>query len=377
MASYRKMSTGWKVIVSKRDQNGKLRQMSKSGFSTKSEAKVYAAKIESQNGSVIVAKRDVVFSEYFDNWYKTYKENRVAASTLNRYRVTSSIIKKYFGNQKLQSIKRNHYQKFINVFGKNHSKDTMQKTNSTVKACIRAAIFDDIITKDFTTDVELVYDSERTLRVEYLNVSEINQLINMTASKLSPRFTSRYMILTAIYTGMRLGEIQALTWKDISFERHTISINKAWNYQEGGGFKKPKTSCSYRTVRVNKTLLGYLKQLKTNNYKMVFENDQSTIPSSNAVNIKLRALLKECGLKKKNFHFHSLRHSHVAYLLFKGVDIYAISKRLGHSDMTTTVKKYAYLIDEYKARSDDKIESLIDHLGGQQLDNKVAFLSLP
>jgi integrase len=374
MASFRKLSSGWKVTVSKRDLNGKLRQMSKSGFKTKNSAREYAAKIEAKNGSVILAKRDVVFSKYFDDWYKTYKENKVAFTTLNRYKVTSGIIKKYFGNIKLQSITRNQYQKFINIYGKDHSKDTMQKTNSTVRACIRSAIFDDIITKDFTQDIELVYDPKRTLEVDYLNVKEINMLISATASKLKPRFTSRYMILTAIYTGMRLAEIQALTWKDIDFKRHTISISKAWNYQEGGGFKRPKTRNSKRTVRVNQVLLDYLSQLKGNNSKMVFENDQHTIPSSNAVNIKLRMLLKECGLSKKNFHFHSLRHSHVAYLLFQGVDLYAISQRLGHADMSTTAKKYAYLIGEYKARSDNKIEKLMDSLGQQQ-DNKVVFFN--
>jgi integrase len=55
-----------------------------------------------------------------------------------------------------------------------------------------------------------------------------------------------------------------------------------------------------------------------------------------------------------------------------GVDLYAISKRLGHSNMMITAKKYAYLIDEYKARNDNKIERLMDNLGQQQ-DNKVIF----
>lgn len=101
------------------------------------------------------------------------------------------------------------------------------------------------------------------------------------------------MILTAIYTGARLGEIQALQWSDI--------------------------------------------------------------------NRVLRKMLKELGIDKPSFHFHALRHTHVAFLLANEIDLYVISKRLGHSDITTTSRVYSYLIDEYKIRSDNQIEKLLDN----------------
>ncbi|HIZ96713.1 MAG TPA: tyrosine-type recombinase/integrase [Candidatus Ligilactobacillus excrementavium] len=71
------------------------------------------------------------------------------------------------------------------------------------------------------------------------------------------------------------------------------------------------------------------------------------------------------------FHFHSLRHFHVAYLLFQGIELYTISKHLGHSNMMITAKKYAYLVDEYKA----KLRMLWTILAGQQLDNKMTFIN--
>lgn len=95
---------------------------------------------------------------------------------------------------------------------------------------------------------------------------------------------------------------------------------------------------------------------------MVFMTQFGTIPTSNVVNKMLRQLLDELGIQRKNFHFHSLRHSHVALLLAKGVDIYPISKRLGHSDIRTTMNTYAYLIDEYKGKTDDKIVNALNQL---------------
>ena len=72
--------------------------------------------------------------------------------------------------------------------------------------------------------------------------------------------------------------------------------------------------------------------------------------------------MADCGIKKQGFHFHSLRHVHVAYLLGQGVDVYAISKRLGHANVTITLNTYSYLIDEYKAKNDELIINQLEAL---------------
>lgn len=72
--------------------------------------------------------------------------------------------------------------------------------------------------------------------------------------------------------------------------------------------------------------------------------------------------MERIGIKKRDYTFHAPRHSHVAFLLSQGIDIYAISKRLGHSNMTTTSNVYAYLIDEYKHKLDDEIEQKLAQL---------------
>ena len=162
------------------------------------------------------------------------------------------------------------------------------------------------------------------------------------------------MILTAIYTGMRKSEIQALTWKDIDFLHATISINKSWD-EKKKAFKPTKTESSKRTIKVNRELLNRLADLKANCTTMVFQNVLGTVPTGTALNKCLRSIMASCKLEKQGFHFHSLRHVHVAYLLSQGVDIYAISKRLGHSNITVTLNTYSYLVDEYKAKNDTLI----------------------
>lgn len=361
MASYKKLSTGWSARISWREGDI-LKQKYKAKFKTQREAKKWATDLENKLAQgIMISSKDIAFSDYFNEWFKTYKEPKLAIQTINRYKIVERVIKTFFGRKKIQKIKRLDYQHFINEYGSSHAKDTVRKTNSIIRACVKSAILDELIFKDFTDGITITFDKTKNIDVEYLNLAEIQSLIQFNADKRNVHFTSRYMILTAIYSGARLGEIQALTWEDINVNWKTISINKAWNYHQiGGGFKETKNESSNRIIRVNKQLIDWLLELKQNGSDMVFTNQFNRIPSSNAVNKTLKQSLKELGFNKQNFHFHSLRHSHVAYMLSQGADIYSISKRLGHSDLATTTRSYAYLLDEYKARQDDKFEQYLD-----------------
>ena len=114
----------------------------------------------------------------------------------------------------------------MNQFGKTHAKETVQKTNSIIWACVKDAILDGVIAKDFTQRVELIWSSNG-IKVKYLSVQQIKQLVDSLKDGITPRMVSRYMIITAILTGMRLGEIMALNWNDLNVNFKTIRINKS------------------------------------------------------------------------------------------------------------------------------------------------------
>lgn len=369
MASIRQVNKRYKATVSKRI-DGKLKQISKT-FDTMREARLWASRIEAdQSLGAIKASKNIIFSDYFKEWYTTYKAPKIAPITLSRYRAFHKIVENELHGVTLAKMNRTKYQQFINHYGATHSKNTVQQLHSMIRGCVRSALLDEVITKDFTKGIEIIYNPDKEHKVEYLEYDELVKLTNVTVSKLNPKFTSRYIILTAIYTGARIGEILALTWNDIDFENNTISINKSWDYHFGTGFKPTKTPTSIRTISVSPLLLDWIKDLQSNNNEMVFANQRGTIPTPTAVNKMLRKLLKECGLHKKNFHFHSLRHTHVAYLLYQGVDIYVISRRLGHSDISMTVKRYAYLLDKHSEKESDKINTALESLVNKKISLK-------
>ncbi|WP_413627720.1 tyrosine-type recombinase/integrase [Fructilactobacillus vespulae] len=362
MSDVIKRGKSWQARIDYYDKNGKRHFKSKSGFKTKRDAKLFTSKmIVDKQTKQFVSNKPPYFYEYFWRWFKSYKEKVVTERTKLKYVNTYKTIKKYMPDIRIDEINREKYQKFIDDFGSNHARETVAKINSHIHACVKDAIYDEALTKDFVSRTTLVFDKSKKRKVDYLNEKETIQLINHLKKTRNKRYASKYMILLAVYSGMRLGEIQGLTWEDINFNFKTIDINKSWNAEERK-YQPTKNESSTRIVRVNDEILNIIKELKSNDDKIVFKGQFNTIPSSRAVNNVLKKSLSELGIIKQGFHFHSLRHTHVAYLLSHNVDIYIISKRLGHSTISTTTNTYSYLIDEYKNRSNEQIESILNDM---------------
>lgn len=367
MAYIAKRGKSWMVRVYFNDATGKRRSKAKAGFRTKAEARAYGIDVESKlkEGTSSIDST-VPFPDYFENWYKTFKKSSISARTQHSYEYTLKILKEYFGAITLKKMNRTLYQNFLNKFGGNHSKQTVAKINTHVRAAVKNATYEKAIPRDFTEQTKIVYDKNLTQKIEYLSIAEMKQLIEYISSSFNPHFTSKYMIFLAVYTGMRLGELQGLEWRDINFNFKTISIRRAWSEFEND-FKDTKNESSKRIIRVNSDALIPLSELKLaikpkNDKQQVFLNQYGTVPTSSAVNKTLRESFKAIGITKKGFHFHSLRHTHVAYLLANQIDLYAISKRLGHKDIGTTSKVYSYLIDEYKAKTDNQIDNALSDI---------------
>lgn len=362
MASIFKKGSGYAVRVSWYDENGNRKFKNKAGFKTKREAQIYANEIEILKARNFISQNSKTpFPEYFWAWFETYKEPAVTERTKATYKNAFNVLKQYLHDIPIEEMDRRLYRKFIAEFGKNRAKSTVSKFNSLYHACVKDAMYDGDVTKDFIAGTDIVYNRAKTRQIEYLNIEETIKLTNYLTATLNHNFTAKYMILLAIATGARLGEIQALTWEDINFNFHTVDINKSWN-ETLRDFQPTKNESSKRIIRVDETTLNFLQDLKQNNHPSIFTNQYGTIPTSSAVNKTLRGCLKELNINKPSFHFHSIRHTHVAYLLSRGVDLYIISKRLGHSDISTTSRVYSYLIDEYKNRADTQITGFISSL---------------
>ncbi len=354
MSYPKKAKNGYYGIAEYKTKDGKRHQKSAGWFKLKRQALAAADKLEAKYNQMNQDLANISLADYYDRWFRLYKERGLNHYTVARYRNIGNVLRRYFKDTRLRDIKRSDYQEMINWYGSNHAPSTMSKFNCAVRTCINYAIDDDIVTKNFTSNVKVVSNKGRKRKVEYLTMKEIQLLRDSVLDGIDRYSVSRYMIYLALYTGMRKGEIQALTWNDIDFLHHTITINKSWD-DLTKTLKPTKTASSNRVIPVNPEVLNRLSDLKANRSTVVFRNVLGNIPTSTALNKCLRSIMRAAGIEKQGFHFHSLRHVHVAYLLAKGVDIYGISKRLGHANISITQNTYAYLIDEFQAKNNDEI----------------------
>lgn len=373
-----KRGKAWSVQVSwyTIETGGKKKRhyKTKGGFKTKKEAELWETQEKLAKSKGQISDKNPVFADYFRRWYEVYRKPSAAANTRKIYEYVASVLEGYFGGLKIRSLTSENLQTFLNDFGENHSKNTATKVFGNLKSCLVEAFDEGLIHKNLASKLKLIYNEDNARPSVFLSAAEIESLARYCEQIAKPNRPVPYMILTAIFTGMRLGEIMALSWPCINYTKNTIKIEKSWAYK-AHELKSPKNKASNRIIPVPANLLNKLNELKGNDPRWVFvrknaRHDGMTddeilragIVDQTTTSADLKRFAKKAGVKDwQDIHMHTLRHAHVAYLAYKGVNWYAISKRLGHSNLAITLNTYAYLIDELKASEDEQI---IDILNG-------------
>lgn len=378
MASINKRNGKWSVRVSYQDQFGNRKTKNKGGFRLKSQAQEWANSQEQQKFDKTINNLDTTtsFYDYYSEWMENYKIGKVARITEQEYRYTLRQIQELLGNITLASMTRLQYQKFINDFVHGnkkqrdsrhltdnqpyHSKASVEKLHGHIHAAVIDAVADGLIKRDFCLHAELGGHQGKDAQFKYLDREDMQKLIAEVSKDVRLTSTSKTMIYTGLMTGMRVAEVSALTWTDIDWSAKTIRINKSWDYVYGQKFKRTKTESSIRTISVNGELLNQLKQLHTlqirakldNPDHLVFLNNRGRIPTPGACDLLLKKYHEKLGIKR--ISFHGLRHTHASYLLYKGVKMEYISKRLGHKNSSITRNIYAHLIKEDQQQEDTR-----------------------
>ncbi|MBS5816160.1 MAG: site-specific integrase [Enterococcus casseliflavus] len=231
-----------------------------------------------------------------------------------------------------------------------------------MKAAIQDALQEGIIFKDPTYKVSSRGGiSDKSDRDKFLNYNETKKLTNSLIDGIKPTYVSRYMILLGIATGMRYAEILGLTWNCIDFEDKTVRVEKTWDYVYKQDFSNTKNYQSMRLITVDDFTLDLLKQLKKhqreyyfgrilkNEKNLVFLNDDMELISNSAVNKTLKKHQKKIGIDQP-INFHGLRHTHASILIYQGVNLKYVSRRLGHKKIETTLGIYQHILDEMEQK---------------------------
>lgn len=361
MASFQKRGKTWQYTVS-----AKPKPIRKGGFKTKKEAQIAAAEVEDRlnKGRAPVARR-ILFADYFESWYKTFKKD-VVDNTLKAYEITHDHIVEDFEGVYTLDIDKRRYQRFLNSFGKTHAKMTTKKVNSHIRACVKDGIDEGVFVIDFTRGAVLVGNKGKPNIDKYLDYKDSEKLLKAILERLD-RTPTYYLLLLALTTGMRFGEIVGLTRNDFDFENNMINIDKTWGYTKrmNRGFTETKNEESIRKITVDPETMTIFKKwfesIPDNIKRLVFYSPTSKYHViSNAVANKVLSNLID-RLKIKKITLHGLRHTYASIQLYKGVSVYSVSEHLGHADIATTMSVYTHIVKELRAK-DQKLmaESFTD-----------------
>ena len=172
-------------------------------------------------------------------------------------------------------------------------------------------------------------------KIKYIETNEINKILSLIKHPLTKDF-----VTVQLLTGLRGGELLALTPDDIDIKNKTLRVNKTKH--PSGTVTAPKTLSSVRTIEIDNFTLNIL---------MNYMSANETIFNTNMRNLGYY-------LKKLNVSTHTFRHTHVALLIESGVPIKVISERLGHSNINTTLNIYTHVTANMKLDLRSKLDKL-------------------
>lgn len=168
---------------------------------------------------------------------------------------------------------------------------------------------------------------------------------------------TRYYIIFEIlfWTGCRIGELLALTKSDINFEKNQISITKTYYRTDKQDIiTEPKTKQSVRKIEIPEFIKVEIENFVEGHYGMP-ENERLFPIVQEAVQHKMKYQIEKAGVKK--IRVHDLRHSHVAYLINKGIEPILIKERVGHKDIRITLNTYGHLYPNQQKRVADLLDT--------------------
>lgn len=278
------------------------------------------------------------------------RKNRIKLSTFQKYNsVISNHISNSIGRTTIDQLSSSAISRFTDELV---AKGLSYKTINLILIVLNMGLeFAKEQYEIFVPVIHLLKTKKSVMRV----LSEADQHI-LVHYLLEQSDIFSFGILVALYTGIRIGELCALEWKDIT--ENTIRIKQTMQRLKNDFGKTeikimpPKSESSNRIIPIPASLAPLFEQhRRSSGYVLTQENQRFTEPR--LLQIKFKKCLKECGIEEANFH--TLRHTFATRCVESGVDIKTLSEILGHADVKTTLNKYIHSSFEQKQRSIDKL----------------------
>ncbi|WBW97592.1 tyrosine-type recombinase/integrase [Oceanirhabdus sp. W0125-5] len=324
------------------------------------------------------------FGALIKDWlYNTHMINK-KPSTKERY---DSIFRNYIEDSDVYDIKlkdltasdiQGYYKTLVS---KGKSIASIKNVHKIIAPSIRYAYDNNMLFKDFSRAIILPRVEENKKLTKVSKVQPFSLQEQMEFIEVIKGHELEMLFVTALDTGLRQGELFALTWNDIDFKNHSITVNKSFksvkNIETGKHediIQTPKTDKSIRDVPIPVHLAKQLKQHKLSqkalklkmsdlyqDNKLIFCNQYGKYLNSSNVRKRLKKILLDNGLQDRKFH--DLRHTFATRLFELGEDPKTVQTLLGHSNISITLDTYTHVLDDLKVKAVSKLDELYRSMG--------------
>lgn len=347
---------------------------------TKTQAEKELAKFVAEiEGDNFIEPSKVTFEAFTKKWLKNYTRDLAPKTAYNYERYLITQILPFFGKMKLSDIKPVHLLEFYNYLRDDYKKkdgtplstNTIYKYHKLLKLMFKTAVNWELISSNPADKVNPPkYKKPKT---DFYNEEEIKQLLIALQGEPT-KYVAAVMVTMA--GGFRLGELMGLRWEDIDFKNNIISINQSSQYlpEKGTFTKDPKNDSSIRKVSMPKSAMDTLKRHETDEKKkmlalgelweggdfeanFIFTQKNGKQMHPDTPSKWFAKFIKRKGLKK--ITFHQLRHTSATMLINSGINIKALSARLGHSDTSTTLNIYSHQLKSVDKIAAEKMEKIM------------------
>lgn len=307
------------------------------------------------------------YKEWLYEWLENYVHPTAKDKTYRRYsEVAEKHLMPVLGDRELTEITLQEVQWFVTSelqsgnqkTGGGMSPSSVNLTISVIQNSMRTANTLGLVPTYELHKIKRPKVKEK--KVECFTKAEQKQIEAAVLADSRPKMIG---VLLCLYTGLRLGEVMALEWSDIDFQKGELSVTKACHdaTKPGGGFERitgtPKTDSSVRTIPIPRQILPYLREAKKQNGSKFVVGDGDKVLSLRSYQLSFEGLLKR--LKIPHRGFHSLRHTFATRALECGMDVRTLADILGHDNPMITLKRYAHSMEEHKKEMMNRVGKLL------------------
>lgn len=296
------------------------------------------------------------YNDWLNFWLENYIEPNAKMRTTESYRrIIDKRLRQELGKCEMGELTAPTIQAFVtglitkgNVATKKGlASSTVNTIITVIQSSLKTAVLSGYIEKNVAESVRR--PKIKSKEIECFTVTEQKK---MESAALYDKRTKMAGIVLCLYTGLRIGELLALTWEDVDLKSGLIAVNKACHDKiEKNGTARivelPKTPSSKRIIPVPKQLLPVLRQLKkTGKCETVISSPEGKPIAIRSYQRSFSLFLKKLGIAHKGFH--SLRHTFATRALECGMDVKTLSEILGHKNAAITLNRYVHSLTEHK-----------------------------